>query len=275
MTAQYDTIQGPYDYSRMTSKAFIERESVQAILTPWIKNANVLELACGSGFYTHSLLEWGARSLVAVDTSAVMLEAARRKGNLLDDDILKRKSCRFVQADCSIPAPYYLGDDQNDGDPFDLVFAGWLLNYAADHASLVNMFRNIATNLKEGGHFISVTVPPEQDPKSLMEATVTARPPPAGSGYFNFSLNKEVNDGIFLRVYGNTPAGEFDFDCYWLRKEVYESAAREAGLKGKLEWYHSRVPDRYLRGEGEGDASIEELESYVKLPDSGILVIGK
>lgn len=204
-----------------------------------------------------------------------MLEEARRKGNLLDNEISRRKSCRFVQADCLVPARYYLDDHQNDGDPFDLVFAGWLLNYAPDYTSLVNMFRNIATNLKEGGHFISVTVPPSQDPKSLSAATVAARPPPAGSGYFNFSLNKEVDDGIFLRVYGNTPAGGFDFDCYWLRKDVYESAAREAGLKGKLEWYHSRVPDRYLRGEGEGDASIEELESYVKLPDSGILVIGK
>lgn len=277
MAAQYDNIQGPFDYTRMSSRALIERENVQTILTPFLENANakVLELACGSGFYTHRLLEWGAGSLVAVDVSPVMLEEARRQGNLLNDEISRNKPIRFLEADCSIPAPYYLEDHQNDGRPFDLVFAAWLLNYAPDRASLVNMFRNIAINLKEGGYFVGVTVPPSHDPIALVKNTSAARPPPAGSGTFNFAVNNEVEDGIFLRVYGFTPAGDYHFDCYFLKRDLYESAAREAGLKGNFEWHLSTVPDRYLRGEGEGGASIEELQSYTTLPGCGILVIGK
>ena len=60
---QYDTIQGPYDYIRTASIALIERENVHEKVAPFIKNARVLELACGSGFYTYSFLEWGASSV--------------------------------------------------------------------------------------------------------------------------------------------------------------------------------------------------------------------
>lgn len=286
MTSQYDTIQGPYDYCRLTSIALIERENVQTIITPLINNtnANVLELACGSGFYTHSLLEWGASSIVAVDASTVMLEEARRQVEkyLLNEEISGQKTCRFVQADCAIPTIHYFNDDnhkknKNDHNdqPFDLVFAAWLLNYAPDHASLINMFRNIAINLKEGGHFIGVTVPPSNSPISSMNAEAESRPPPLGSGLLNYRLIEHVKDGIFFQCYGNTPLGDVKFDNYHLKKDVFESAAREAGLNGKLEWHLTSVPERYLRGKGEGEASTEELESYVTVPNYGILVVGK
>ena len=66
-----------------------------------------------------------------------------------------------------------------------------------------------------------------------------------------------------------------DFDCYHLRKAVYEGAAREAGLKGELRWGVTSVPERYLKGEGPGGASVEELESYLKVPGFGLLVVAK
>lgn len=47
---QYDTIQGPYDYIRTASIALIERENVRDTVAPFVQNARVLELACGSGF---------------------------------------------------------------------------------------------------------------------------------------------------------------------------------------------------------------------------------
>jgi len=40
-----------------------------------------------------------------------------------------------------------------------------------------------------------------------------------------------------------------DFDCYHLREEVYEAAAREkGGLKGEVAWSVTAVPDEFLRG---------------------------
>ncbi|ELR09393.1 hypothetical protein GMDG_03957 [Pseudogymnoascus destructans 20631-21] len=77
---QYDPIQAPYDYIRTSTIALIEHDNVRTTLTPFIPNARVLELACGSGFYTYDLLKWGARSVVGVDISAVMMDKARSVG---------------------------------------------------------------------------------------------------------------------------------------------------------------------------------------------------
>jgi SAM-dependent methyltransferase len=255
---QYDTIQGPYDYIRGASIALIERENVREKVAPFIKKARILELACGSGFYTYSFLAWGASSVLGVDISSVMIDEARRQG----------KEVSFIQADCSIPKAY-------DGGPFDLVFGAWLLNYAPDRAGLVNMFRNIAMNLKDGGRFVSVTVPPSSYPIDSLNAEANARPMPAGSGYLIYNHIKDVEDGIYFRVHGETPVGELNFECYHLKKELYEEAAREAGLKGKLEWGVTKVPERYLKGEGPGGASLVELETYKTIPNYGVLVIIK
>jgi len=255
---QYDTIQGPYDYIRTASIALIERENVQETVAPFISKAKVLELACGSGFYTYSFLTWGASSVLGVDISSVMIDEAKRQG----------QEVSFIQADCSIPKAY-------DGGPFDLVFGAWLLNYAPDRAGLVNMFRNIAINLKEGGRFVSITVPPSSNPMDSINAEVNARPMPAGSGYLIYNYIKDVQDGVYFRVHGETPVGELNFECYHLKKELYEEAAREAGLKGKLEWGVTRVPEKYLEGDAPGGASLAELETYKTVPNYGVLVVIK
>ena len=79
MSTQYDNIQAPYDYIRTKTIAFIEHENVHTTIVPYIKDARVLELACGSGFYAFDILKWGASSVVGVDISHNMVEEARRK----------------------------------------------------------------------------------------------------------------------------------------------------------------------------------------------------
>ncbi|KAL9123800.1 MAG: hypothetical protein Q9217_006807 [Psora testacea] len=278
MSTQYDTIQVPYDYIRKKSIAFIEHENVQTTVAPFIKNARVLELACGSGFYTYDFLKWGARAVVGVDISPAMIEEARRQSssnssNSSNSGVASAPSSisgtvDFILADCSKPTSYA-------GGPFDLVFGAWLLNYAPDRAGLVDMFRNICLNLKDGGHFVSVTVPPAQDPTASVNAELEARPPPEGSGGLVYRAVRDVEDGIYFHVHADTEVGNVDFDCYHLRKDVYEAAAREAGMKGELTWGVTSVPERYLRGEGPGGASMEELESYQKVPNYGLLVVAK
>ena len=283
MTSQYDTFQGPYDYCRTSSIALIEHENVQSIIAPLIKNAHVLELACGSGFYTPSLLEWGADSVVGVDASAVMLEEARRRVKDVLSHDEKPAAAQFIHADCSIPTPHYLHTTHRR--PFDLVFAAWLLVYAPDRASLTQMFRTIALNLKEreegegGGIFVGVTTPPSPDPFSSLQAIIRARPPPQGPGFFNCNFLAHVDEGIHLDMTATTPVGDLRDDSYFFRQDVVESAAREAGLNGRLEWHVTSVPERYLRGEGEGEvpgrASLEALRSYGEVAEYGILVIEK
>lgn len=235
-------------------------------VAPFIRNARVLELACGSGFYTYDFLEWGASSVLGVDISPAMIAEARQQGS--SSRMSSNGTIDFMLADCSKPTSYA-------GGPFDLVFGAWLLNYAPDRAGLVDMFRNIASNLKEGGHFVSVTVPPAMDPTASLNAEFGARPPPEGSGALVYYHLKDVEDGIYFHVHGDTEVGDVDFDCYHLRKDVYEAAAREAGLKGELKWGSTSVPERYLKGEGPGGASMKELESYQTIPGYGLLVVAK
>ena len=172
MSTQYDNIQAPYDYIRTKTIALIEHENVHTTIAPYIKDARVLELACGSGFYTFDILKWGASFVVGVDISHNMVEEARRKGT--KRDVGKERATKFGLRDGSQPTTY-------EGGNFDIVFAAWFLNYAPDRAGLADMFRNICMNLRPGGHFISVTCPPNSNPSASLDAKFNARPPPEGS----------------------------------------------------------------------------------------------
>ncbi|KAL8724089.1 MAG: hypothetical protein Q9166_008140 [cf. Caloplaca sp. 2 TL-2023] len=262
----------PTTTSAKKSIAYIEHENIQTTLHPFITNARVLELACSSGFYTYDFLKWGAKSVRGVDISPVMIEQAKNGGSspvgTTPASVASKGKVEFMLADASKPRRY-------PEEGFDVVFAAWLWNYAPDRAGLVDMFRNVALNLKPGGHFVTITVPPVENPMDSIDADLRVRPGPEGSGGLYYSVNKFVEDGVDFHVKGHTPIGDVDFDCYHLRKSLYEEAAREAGLKRELRWGRTEVPERYLRGEGQGDASTEELRSYKDVTNYGVLVIEK
>ena len=268
MTSQYETIRAAYDEIRKSSNALIERANVQETLAPFIKDASILDLACGSGFYSYHLLKWGASKVVGVDLSPAMLEEARAAAAataVAGSDMRSDKSIVFHLADCSVPVPY-------EGGPFDVVFAAWLLNYAPSGKEMVDMFRNVAINLKDGGHFITVAPPPTQDPVAFSEAELKSRP--YGSGYLFCTVTGVVDDGCAVHVHADTEFGNVDFDNFHLRQEVYEASARAAGFRGELKWRVTAVPDEFIK-DRKGEASVEELESYNVVPFFGILDVVK
>ena len=265
MSTQYDTIQAPYDEIRKTSISLIERANVQEAVAPFIKDARVLELACGSGFYSYEFLKWGANKVVGIDISSIMLDEARAAASSRIPSNNSGATIDFQLADCMKPAAY-------EGGPFNLVFGAWMLNYAPSGKDMVDMFRNVALNLQDGGYFVGVTPPPTQDPAAFVEAERKARP--SGSGSLLASVTGAVEDGITFHVHADTRHGDVDFDCYHLRKDVYEASAREGGLRGELTWSLTSVPDEFFKHR-EGGASVEELESYRATPNYGILVIAK
>ena len=112
---------------------------MEAVIKPYIRGARVLDLACGTGHHSKACIGWGASSVVGVDISPTMVDVARR--STTSEKII------FEVADCSKPKIYRGGE-------YDLVFAGWLLNYAPSGKDMANMFRNVALNLKDGGRFI-------------------------------------------------------------------------------------------------------------------------
>lgn len=261
MSAQYDGIQAPYDEIRKTAIAIIERENVHEAVTPFINGARVLDLACGSGFYTREFVKWGASSVVGVDISAAMLAEAQRA----TDHAGLSTAATFLQADCGKPAAY-------QERPFQLVFGAWLLNYAAGTKELTELFRNISLNLEDGGYFVGVTPPPTQDPVAHYEAEIAARPD--GSGLLKLAPTGSVEDGWAIHCHADTDVGTVDFDCYHLRKDVYEAAARAGGLQGKVEWILTTVTAEFIQNP-RGVASVEELQSYKTTPHYGLIIIAK
>lgn len=266
MSTQYNDNQGPYDELRKSTISLVERVNVRALVAPFIKDASILELACGSGFYTQCLLSWGAAHALGVDISNAMVDQARA--------LNESKHADFIVANCDKPTAF-------PGGPFDIVFGAWFLNYAADKFAMVEMYRNILLNLKPGGHLVAVTPPPTNDPGAYIARECQLRPWPTASGGLYTTINKEVADGLYAHYHADTPAGDLDFDTYHLRKDVWESAAREAGFDGHIEWSVTEIPSDFMEkpnkyGEdSNGGASADEAETYSDTPHYGLLMLRK
>jgi SAM-dependent methyltransferase len=269
-STQYNAVQGPYDELRKGSISIIERVNVRSIVLPFIKDANVLDLACGSGSYSHAFIKWGASGVVGVDISSAMLETANALGHKYGTS----NKIEFIEADCSKPVMY-------KGGPFDLVFGGWLLNYASSGKEMVDFWRNIQLNLKSGGHFVGVTPPPTDDPAGHVDAEQRARPLPTASSGMYTTLNHIVDEGARIHRHADTPAGDLDFDTYHLRKDVWIAAARVAGFDGEIEWEGTRVPSDFMEGpekygeQSNGGAANHELSTYATVPHYGTIHVRK
>ena len=139
MSNQYDNIGEAYNIKTELAVTLLQDANVEAVIKPYIRGARVLDLACGNGHHSRACIGWGASSVVGIDISSTMIDVARRSTTL--------ENIVFQVADCSKPKKYRGGE-------YDLVFAGWLLNYAPTGKDMADMFRNVALNLKDGGRFI-------------------------------------------------------------------------------------------------------------------------
>lgn len=265
-STQYNQVQKPYDELRKTTIAIVERANVREIVLPFVKGANVLDLACGTGFYSRSFLDWGARSVVGVDISSAMVEEAQAMSGADTTNIT------YLEADCSRPTSY-------PGGPFDIVFGAWLLNYASDRAEMAEFYRNIAANLKPGGYYVGVTPPPTNDPALHYEKECDIRPLPTASGKLWTKATGNVEDGVTMHLHSDTPAGDLDFDCYHLRKDVWQAAAKDAGFSNDIEWSTTKVPSDFMENPAKygepsnGGAGVEELATYSQVPHYGLLLL--
>lgn len=152
-STQYNSISSEYDAVNALpiSRAIVI--NVERVLSPHIKGAKVLEMACGTGFFTRHLLDWGATSVVAVDISQGMIDIAQAEFSKSSN----ASKYQFMVKDCAQPFDVGIGQ-------FDLVFAAWLLNYSADEAVMTAIFENISRHLKPGGRLVTVAPHAEEDP---------------------------------------------------------------------------------------------------------------
>ena len=248
MSTQYNDIGATYNGIKDLLVSQLCDYNADIAIAPYIKGAKVLDLACGTGHYSKRMLEMGAERVVGVDISSVMIDAAR--ASYSSDRIT------FDVGDCSKPRHF-------EGGPFDLVTGMWLLNYAPSRLELAGMFQNIAMNLTDGGRFIGITFAPTDEPTRHTEKALRVRPVQYGN--VAFLATGEVEDGATVHAVAVTDLGNFEFDCYYLRQSIFETAARLGGMKGTLEWKPTALPE----------GCDESGRSYVEIPHFSVLELSK
>lgn len=156
-------------------------------------------------------------------------------------------SLSFEVRDCSVP------EKMKHDALFDIVFAGWFLNYAGTEDELVRMLRVIEQNLAEDGKFVGITTnvddPHVKEPKMNFYGIDVLVLDPA---YVAPDTGKEAGIKARVVVKGDMP---FSFDVFQFRKEVYERCAEKAGLR--LGWGELVLPDDERVKSGYWDRCIE------------------
>ncbi|MCJ1366211.1 hypothetical protein MMC16_005337 [Acarospora aff. strigata] len=256
MATQYDAIGSSYNPVNDLPSAHVALANVRRAVEPLVKGARVLDLACGTGFYSLAALEWGAKEVVGVDISSSMIEDAKAQAAKAGVE----DRCTFLVGDGSKRTIY-------EGGQFDIVTATWLLNYAKDQEHLTEMFKNVSANLKDGGKFFSLQMPQYEEPMEYLERTT----PEFGEKYGDSirSLMK-VDDGYHVQVTCHTKPQHIEFDAYHLRQSILEQSAQAGGMHGPLQYLDVIVPDEMKKTVEEGF-----WDQYQAMPTFGMLVVSK
>ena len=261
---QYDSLDSTYDVFDRLPYREMEVANVHEAVRPLLgSDVKLLELACGSGFYTQKFLNWGVGEITGMDISEKMLARASSRTKSWSNS----SKVRFVHADGSDIQSFAPNKTQGY---FDLAFAAWLLNYAQNKEQLVAMFRNIAMNLRPGGVFAGIIPHPVDDFKSRADV-YTRRP--MNVIYPRNEYCEEIDGGVgrALHVFVNEEG--VDFMTYHLKKSVIEECAREGGFTGRLEWRRE-----FWLGEDwkkKYDFTDEEWKIRANNPHFGILMVWK
>src|SRR5262249_30165660 len=122
MATNYDQIAEEYKRSKLQPwRRYIESYTLFELVRD-LAGKSVLDLACGEGFHTRLLKQRGAACVIGVDISAAMIALARQQ------ESRNPLGIEYIVQDVK----------QLDlGATFDLVFAAYLLNYAATKEELL------------------------------------------------------------------------------------------------------------------------------------------
>ena len=102
-----------------------------------IKDARIFDLGCGEGYVSRQLINRGAASVVAIDISEKMIDAAKS---------IETEGISYSVGDARSMAEY-------DSESFDLVLAMFLFNYLNVEES-AQTIKEIFRILKPGGRFV-------------------------------------------------------------------------------------------------------------------------
>lgn len=212
MTDQYAEIAQQYKKSKHQPwRLFIEDFTLFQLIGE-ISGKSILDLACGEGWYTRRLKKHGAGRVVGVDLSAPMIALAQAEESRepLGIEYVHEDAARFVSA-----------------EPFDLVVAVYLLNYARTAEQLLSMVHSVSRALKPGGRFVAVN--------NHLEQPIEAFPATAKYGLVK-SFAEPIREGTPITYTLTTDGESISFDNYYLSPTTYEETFQRAGLQ-TLRWH--------------------------------------
>ena len=125
----------------------ITRRALWALLGD-VAGQSVLDLACGSGYYTRQFKEAGASKVVGVDISAPMIETGRK-----------------IETERPLGITYHVGDvaEYECVEEYDLVTARYLLCYAPTKDILRRMVDTMYMSTVPGGRMVTITATLDDD----------------------------------------------------------------------------------------------------------------
>ena len=116
MTTDYDPIAEQYKRSKQQPwRTYIEAFNLMEIIGD-PQGMSVVDIACGEGFYSRLLRQYGAKKVVGIDLSARMIELARAQ-----------------EVEHRLGIDYTVGDGRElaQREEYDLAVAAYLLNYVS------------------------------------------------------------------------------------------------------------------------------------------------
>lgn len=236
MTTDYDPIAEHYRrVKEQPCSIHIETYTFMDLIGD-VDGKDVIDLACGGGFYTRRVKQRGAATVTGVDLSPRMIELARAQ-----------------EAEEELGITYRVGDAKDlalEGQ-FDLAISAYLLNHAKDRAELAAMCTSITRCLRPQGRFVTVNSSPLLDFKTApsyrpygMEAIVQG-PLCEGAPIIKRFLLGDAS---------------FELEDYFLDASIHEEAFRAAGFRD-VRWHPPR-----LSPEGEAAFGRDFWETYLQNP---------
>jgi SAM-dependent methyltransferase len=136
---------GPYYNAQMYQARLTALERGLGILKQSLQGARILEIGCGTGFYTGYCARAGVGAYVGVDITSVSVSRLREK----------YAQFRFVQADIS-------GEAHEIETGFDLVLAADVLFHIVQDEGWRKAIQNVASRLRERGLLVVSDVFPSK-----------------------------------------------------------------------------------------------------------------
>lgn len=173
-----------------------------------VSGETVLDVACGEGHFTRMMRRSGATRVVGMDISESMIRLARQQ-----------------EAADPLGIDYVVGDARVPADPpqeFDVAVAAFLLVYARDCAELAAMCAGVASRVRPGGRFVTITVNP---------AICHFDPTPDFRKYgFDLRLEETVYEGAPMNFSVLLPDATLEIENYYLPVDAYREQLRTAGF---------------------------------------------